>query len=426
MKQQYKSGFGIKVCCLLLAAQALTIISRADNVNWGPFHMTVGVQAGVEFDDNAKLSEHNPETSFALTLGPNISGSADLPVTLPGGEQARLNLALNYTYKVALWGPTTSTFNAPITVSLVLPMHIEEWTVVVGDSFTFSNEPLESTYGVNRSTTKQYNNNVYASATRQLGRFALTLAGSRQDQITPDDPSLEQTQYQLSVTPAFYLRENYSIFIRNTFGLVYPEQDTEQNTQGWSSEVGVSGVITPYLNGSISVGYAHSHLEQKTIRVNQGGIFGGIFDTETIPADNVDGITSTIQLNYSHPFRPNTTYSISAFRSPGVTAVLENSDITEVYGANLNIQHRVNSYLTLSPSIQWTHLEDVGPKAQPGLVGGSSGEIADILAIQMGLTRVITQKLTANFNYRYQFRNSNLKDSSYQDNFVTFYFNYNF
>lgn len=426
MKQQNKTGFGTKVRCLLLAAQALAAISRADNINWGPFRLNVGVTAGVEFDDNGNTSQHHPESSLALTLGPTISGILNLPVTLPGGEQLSLNTGLSYSYKLSLFGPVASTFSSPITASLVLPMRIEQWVVVAGDAFTFTNEPLESTFAANRTKVPQYNNDASVSGTRQFGRFALTLATGRTDKIFPDDPSLEEVQYQFSLTPAFYLRENYSIFLRNSVGLVYPKEMTRQETIGISSEVGVSGQVTPYLNGSVSVGFAHSHLLAKTFQIDQGGIFGGAFDTTTIPADNVDGITSTLALNYSHPLRPNTTYQISAFRSPGVTAVLQNSNITETYGVNLSIQQRLSSSVTLTPTISWTHAADLSRKTTTGGVSLGSGEVTDLVAVGLGLNRVLTRKLTANFSYRFQARSSNLANASYEDNRITLDFNYSF
>src|SRR2546425_8773887 len=47
-----------------------------------------------------------------------------------------------------------------------------------------------------------------------------------------------------------------------------------QPSLGWSTEVGVNGQITPYLSGTISVGFAHSHLDEVNRGPGDSGVFG--------------------------------------------------------------------------------------------------------------------------------------------------------
>src|ERR1700674_2911616 len=118
MRHQHKVGDRFKLCLLIALAQTAALAAKAaDNVNWGPFRMSVGVNAGFEYDDNANTSEHNPQSDFFLLSGPFVNGTVTLPISLPGGQRASTQLGLAYTYKYSLTGKTQSTFTSPITAS---------------------------------------------------------------------------------------------------------------------------------------------------------------------------------------------------------------------------------------------------------------------------------------------------------------------
>jgi hypothetical protein len=147
-----------------------------------------------------------------------------------------------------------------MTATLTLPIYVVEWTVTVSDSFSFRDDPLESTFAVNRTQVKSYSNTASASASRQLGKFAVTFAAQRNDSLYPNDPSQEETDYQFSFTPSYTLREGYSVFLRNSYGIALLNDPTLRDSTGYSVEGGVNGQITPNLNGTISLGWTHSEL----------------------------------------------------------------------------------------------------------------------------------------------------------------------
>jgi uncharacterized protein (PEP-CTERM system associated) len=131
--------------------------------------------------------------------------------------------------------------------------------------------------------------------------------------------------------------------------------------------------------------------------------------------DNIDGVSSTVSLNYAHPLRPNTTHTLSVFRSPGV-ALLRNTSLTEATGVNYLISHRLNRYVTISPNVGWVHLKSLS----------GTTEVADILQVGFGLGRQFTKHLSTSLTYRYQLRSSNLPNSSYDVNDVSLSANYSF
>ncbi len=422
MRRQHRVGCSLKLCLFLALAQAVAHVAEAaDNIDVGPLHLTTGLTAGFEYDNNVNTSEKNPQSDMFLLVGPFVNGNITLPVVLPGGQQLGSQLGVAYTYKVSLTGKTQATFTAPLTVSLLLPMYFSEWTVVAADNFSFQNSPVETTFGFDRTTAPQYNNTASISGTRQFGRFAMTLAGQRTDIWAPQDVSLGETDYSFSVTPAWFLRENVSVFVRNSYGLVYPDDIARQNVSFWSSEFGVAGVITPSLTGSISLGFAHDHFQNDTLPGAGNGIFGGIFNRTVIPASNLDGITSTIGLNYTHPLRPNTTYSLTFIRTPGVTAVLKNSSATQVTGVTLSIAEKLTKNVSLQPLISFQDLQDVG-----SAVSGNALEHADLLTISMGVYRQFGPKTTGSINYLHTQRTSNLPNSSYNDDQITISMAYTF
>jgi len=386
---------------LIISALAGVVPATAQTIRMGPISLNVGVSTGLEFTDNANSSETERESDLRLTIGPTISGGITLPISLRGGEKLTLQTSFGYTYKMSLLDKPTQSFGSPISASLVLPIAVERWTIVASDSFSFNNEPLETTWAFNRDKVTQYSNTASINATRQMGKFALTLATSRNDKINPDDPDLEETTYQFSVTPSYYLRENYSVFWRNTYSISDIADPTQRDSSGISTEVGLSGQITPQLVGAVSIGYTWAFLEAYA----------------TNNAEVVEGVSSSVALSYAHPLRPNTTHSLSVFRSPGVTALLKDTAVTEITGVAYTISHRLSRHITLAPTFTYSHLK---------ALGGDSNEETDLFSAGMGLSRSFTRRLSGSVNYRFQLRSSNLEDGSYYVNTVGVSLTYNF
>jgi hypothetical protein len=368
------------------------------NVQWGPFRMNVGFTAGADFRDNANTSETHPKSDVLVTIGPTISGGVFLPFA--GGEQFTLTMAATYEHSIE--HVQSDSFGAPLAATLSLPLYVAEWTVLLSDSFAFTNDPLENTFAVNRSRVTEYSNIAAASATRRLGKFAVTFAAQRFDTFYPSDPDQEETDYSFSFTPSYSLREGYSVFVRTAYGLTYLQDPLLQDSEGYSIDCGVNGQITPSLNGTISLGWTHENLEA----------------AGTNKASTVTGIDSTVTLSYTHPLRPNTTHAISFFRNPGVALLLKSSSITQATGVDYTISHRLNRYVTLSPDVSWTHLQS--------LSGSSTLEVADFIGAGFTLQRAFTRHLSGNFAYRYYVRSSNLPNASYTVNDISLTMNYAF
>jgi hypothetical protein len=191
------------------------------------------------------------------------------------------------------------------------------------------------------------------------------------------------------------------VFLSATYGFNEYSDSERRESAGISLSIGLSGQIMQSLSGSISVGYAVTDIEAG----------------RTNDAERVDGVTSSIGLSYAHPLRPNTTHGISFSRSPGITAILEDSDLTEVTGISYTISHLLSREITLTPSIGWFHAEDIG---------GSTGEIVDTIDIGFGLSKRFTRQLSGSMNYRFQSRSSNLKGQSYDTNRINISLTYTF
>jgi hypothetical protein len=396
MRPHHRFQKTVLLWVLLWVGLGLGRAAIAQNVQWGPFRANAGFTVGADYRDNANTSPNHPRQDVLLTMGPTFTGGMFLPFS--GGEEFDLTLAATYSH--SLNNITPDSFGAPMTATLTLPIYVEQWNVVFADSFNFQNDPLQNTFAVNRTQVKEYSNTGSASATRQLGKFAVTFAAQRYDTYFPNDPNQEETDYQFSFTPSFALREGYSVFIRNSYGLVYLNDPTLRDSTGYSFEAGVNGQITPSLFGTISLGWSHSQLAA----------------TKTNGVDNIDGVDSQVSLSYTHPLRPNTTHSLSFFRSPGVALLLKDSSITETYGVAYTISHRLNRNLTLSPEVTWTHLKSLS----------GSMEVADIVQVGFSLQRTFTKHLSSTFSYTYQTRSSDLPGSSYDVNDMSLTANYTF
>ncbi len=372
-------------------------------VKAGIFEFTLGLTAGATYTDNSNTSETNPRGDLELSFGPTVSGGIVLAPQLPGGEELRLLLSASFSLTYSLEEGVRKQFSSPINVSVALPFRIGQWYCSASDGFSFRNDPVETTFGFGRTEAPVYDNRAAITATRLYGRLGTTYAIQRTDKLAPDDPDVEETIHSFSFTPAFYFRENYSIFLRNTIATTELGDPTRRDQWGWSTDIGVSGQITPNLSGTLSMGWSHSTLEA----------------TATNGVDNVDGIGSSIALNYTNPLRPNTTHSISFFRSPGVTATLKESDIQEVVGVTYSLAHRLNRFVTIAPTVTWLNTKDISPS-------GGTGENVDVISVGFGTSRTFSRHCSGSFNYRYQTRSSNLPGQSYDVNEITLRLVYSF
>ncbi|NQU10249.1 outer membrane beta-barrel protein [bacterium] len=378
-------------------------------IRWGPFGMEIGAYLELEYTDNVNSSEDDLEEDILLRVGPTLSGTIQLSPYLSGGQPLVLSIGLNLGFAWSLTGNRTDTFSSPVSLSIVLPVYIESWTFILSDTFSFTNDPLESSLGYGDSDIKSFSNIASINTSRQFGRLAWGLGVSRDDIWYPDTPDEDVTSHQFSVTPSYMLTRRYSVFWQNTYGIVDFAGPTRRDSTGWSSLVGVSGQLTRHVSGSASVGWSHSTLEPVNLPGNVSG------------EDNIDGLSSQVNLNFARPLRPNTVYSISLYRSPGVTAVMRDSDITEITGVTLQLAHRLSRTLTLSPTVSYEYLRDLGDK-----IPGVKQETAGIIRLGVGLDRVFTRKLNGYFRYIYQTRDSSLNGQSYDVNRVTFGLHYTF
>ena len=404
-------GLNCRLFCLLVCFCGLIVAVRAETINWGPFHGNLGLQAGFEYQDNYRSSSTNPQDDLTLSCGPTFNGGITLPIRTPSGEeQMTLSVGTSISYRYSLLGRSgQNSFNSPVNVALTAPFSLGSWMIFASDNFSFTDDPLESAVAVGQSRSDQMQNTAALTGTRQFGRFALSLAVQRQDKFSAQNPETEETDYTFSVTPSLFLQKTFSVFWSNSVGFIFPsDAATAVRSQGinLTSMVGISGEITPAISGSLGVGFQHSQFDAYNT------------PTKHIPAQGTDGPTANIGLNYAHPLRPNTTHSLSMFYTPGVTAMMNQSNYQTSYGANYSISHRLNREITLSPNLNWTHTEDAS--------SGGSGEAYDMISAGLGLSRSFGQHLTGTFQYRYQTRSSTLAASSYDCNIISVNFSYTF
>jgi len=404
--------------CLLGCAAGMLLSSAAVdayNIKCGPLQLQLGAQLTFIYTDNVNQSSGDLglpgiKQDFGFECGPVISGGLALPVRVGNNPEELLTMRVStgFSYKYWLNGGQQVTFSAPAGFQLSLPLHLGAWLVTVGDSFTFKNEPLESLVAVGVTSSEEYANTVTINGTRRFGRVALSLSGSRNDKWSPANPSTEETVYSFAVTPSVFLQESFSVFWANSVGFIFPKDRTSRSDGiNVSTMVGVSGVITPSISGSVGIGFVHSQFDP----VNSG--------TSTNNAGSgTDGITANIGLSYTQPLRPNTTHNLQGFYSPGVTATMNNSNYQTTYGARYVISHRLGHGITLMPNIGWTHSQSEG--------GASAKQEYDLLSIGVSLSRTFTRHLNAMITYRHQERTSPQQGQGYQVNDLRISFNYSF
>ena len=378
----------------------------------GPISGDLGVQAGLKYTDNINNST-NKQSDLAVQVGPTFNGGLTLPVHIgrPNGDEMTLTAGVSYqeTFSVTS-NYVEQTFSSPVSVNLMIPIRF-------GDTFSFDNTSLDNAVLASQKKVDTYNNTASINLDRNYGKAGISFGVERIDKVTPQTPSQDETDYQVSMSPSLTLRENYKLFWTTTYGMVFPKSSARQEVHSITSEVGLSGQITPSFNGTLSAGYGLSHLYPKTLGPGSG-IFGGIFDPRVLPAQNFGGISSSMSGSYTHPLRPNTTYSMSAFRSPGVTAMLSASSVQSVTGVSLGIAHQLSKTLTIAPVFQFTNIESLGV--------ASNHERENLLSLTMVISRQFSERLSGMVQYQYVNRISSLPGQTFDVTQITAQGNYRF
>ena len=411
----------------VLVLVSLPFSIYGESFTFGPVYGNLGYQAGFQYTDNLN-NNYKKQSDFTPIFGPTIDfGLAHgehglLGAATPGGGELALNVGLSFWIKPHLstnWFETS--FSSPVTVDLTIPIKLkyDDWKGSIGESFTYNNSSLENAVltGQNASQAAQYNNTVSANVGRDLGKSGIDFSLQRIDKIAPTTPSLSETDYQVSATPWISLRENYRLFWSNAYGLVFPRDHLKQDVQSITTSLGVSGQITPAFTGSLSLGYGISHLVEKNLGPGQG-IFGGIFDPTTLPAQNLGGISSSLAGSYTHPLHPSTTYSVSVYHSPGVTALLSASSIQSVTGVSLSLAHQLTKQTVITLPIQFTNLQAEGIS--------STHEKENLISSGMVLSRQISGHMSWTATYQYVARFSNLPNSTYDTTVVSLMMTYQY
>ena len=385
----------------------------SETINYGPIRGDLGFQSGFEYTDNFNNSTKKVSNLY-LNVGPTFMGGLNFPVrigTTAGGDELTFNTGVSYSEKISL---TTNrieqTFSSPITADLTVPFRFEDWNGRVAESFSFDNTSLENAVLASQHKVDTYNNIASISVDRNMGKAGISFGVERMDKMTPSTPTQNETDYLFSLTPSFHFRENYQFFWTTAYGLVFPVDLLRQEVQSITTSVGISGQITPAFNGSIQVGYGLSHLVKKITGPGQS-IFGGIFDPNVLPAENLGGISSSMAGSYSHPLYPNTVYSVSISHSPGVTALLSSSSIQAVTTISLSLAHQLTKTFTLIPSVQFENIQALGVS--------STHEKENLLVIEMNLVRQFSDRLSMTIKYSYAYRISNLPNSTYDTTLIT-------
>ncbi len=365
---------------------------------FGPFkfngNLTLGV--GYEYTDNANSSETDPESEslWSLDFGPTGTGALSLPLR-SGGTALTIATSGTASYQYSLEERAWEfDFSSPVSAVVSLPLYIRGWTVTATDTFSFNNSPLESTVVVeDAEDAMQYSNSASITAARQFGRLGVTFGISRTDKWAPDEPDTEEAVHQINFTPSLAISEYHSLFWSHTVGITLPDDPGRSKATGYSTTVGVSGRLTQTLNGTIGIGYTTTRL---------GAINS---PTTNSPAQVIDGINAVAALSYAHPLRPNTSHSFSFAYSPGVTALLNDSNVQESYSATYALTHRLNRRAVISPTINWNFIRDLG--------NSGSGEATHLIRAGFAASSPLMNNLDATMGYFYQTRDSNLPAETY-------------
>jgi len=258
-----KACLGVLATVLVFCGWTSLAGAQTIHTNHGPFDvdLNLGAHFQAEFSDNIDSSETHPRSDLQLRMGPYVGGTVgfDLPSHLSTGQ--RLSLTANMTYD-ARYSVADGTWDyqlgSPIGVSVILPFLVSGWDVNLSDTFTYTDDHLQTTFGFSQQNTVEYENTTGLSVGRRFGRYGLTLVGDRRDIWSPDDPTIPETGYDFSVIPSYYFHNGMSVFAKTTVGFVYPDDIARRNVISYIATAGISA-RSPRISPARSAPAGPSH-----------------------------------------------------------------------------------------------------------------------------------------------------------------------
>lgn len=364
------------------------------NLKVGPTGWRFASSLGVEFNDNVRLVEEDPQSD--VIFRPEVSAQMLWPVT----DKNTLNLNMGVGYSAYVRNPDLSRLYITPGSELSFDLYVGDFWINLHDRFSITENSYQDPTVTGSGNYSRLENALGATATWDLNKVVaragfdhvnyVALSGASGQPNGVSELAWASLGYTLKPGLIAGVELGGGLLSYQGTNVLYP------NAKQWNAGVFLDTQVSEYIHLRVSGGYTDYAPE------------GGQATTNTSDFTGFYG-----QLEIRHRANQFLDYTLNAGRS--ITFAYYGGSVDLIYArlmANWNLIQKV----TLGTSLQYEH----------GVELTAPGEIFDRYGATVSLGRSLTSKLSAGLGYEFWWRTSDLPGKSYTLNVVSLNLSYRF
>jgi hypothetical protein len=364
------------------------------NLKVGPVGLRFASSLGVEFNDNVRLVEEDPQSDFIFR--PEINAQMLWPLT----DKNTLNLNVGAGYSAYVRSTDLDRFYLTPGTELAFDLYVGDFWINLHDRVSITENSYQDPTVTGSGNYSQLQNALGATATWDLNKVVARAGFDHVNYVALSGATGQPNgQSELAWASVGYTLKPGTIAGVELGGALLSYQGTNvlyPNAKQWNAGLFLDTPVSEYIHLRVSGGYTDYAPE------------GGQATTDTTDFTGFYG-----QLDLQHRVNEFLDYTLSAGRS--ITFAYYGGSVDLIY-ARLMGNWKLIRKVGLGTSLQYEHGQELT----------TPGEIFDRYGATLSLSRSLTTKLSSGLAYEFYWRNSDMPGRSYTLNVVSLNLSYRF
>jgi hypothetical protein len=364
------------------------------NLAVGPLRFNFAAGAGVEYNDNITLSDHDRKSDFIFR--PSLSVESVWP--LSDLNTLRFSLGVSYAkYFNHSEFDTRGVLLSPNS-EIAATVHVGPVAFTLRDRFSYQEDPFDLPVLSNVSNYRRFENLAGIQADYDLNPSVHLTAGYDHHNLWTHDQAFEALDRSIDTV---YVRPSVKVAPAVALGV-----DASVSWVNYTHDIlndGKSYLVGPFMDVALT---------ENTRVYLEGGYQNFNFEDTGKITDNEDSNTYYVKSEIDNRLTDVFSQRLSFSKT---TEAGFDTNFYELYHVEYAADWKLTPSLVVDPLAFYEHYKTSG-----------GGEKADRFGATLGLRYVLTPSITFGADYRFILKNSNLPDNDYYQNLVLLSVFYNF
>ncbi|MBS0659477.1 MAG: hypothetical protein JSR82_14645 [Verrucomicrobia bacterium] len=386
-------------------AAAAKLSSEENNYNLkvGPVRFLMSAFAGFEFNDNIGLSERNRIADFAVRFG------IDLRAIWQITRLNALSIDIGIGFQRYVNNPDVIKGNLTIAPNSQIGFDVYIADVVrlnFHDRFEIRQDPIDGVTLSNLLNFGRFLNTAGVTMVADLNTVVITAGYDHFNWVSlnREFDYLERADEQFTASVMYQIVPRTFVGVEGTYSISNYRQNVLNDSRGFSIGGYLDWAVSPYLRLVARAGFEHRNFSGNVVN----GFGGGLYRD----GSNLDGWYASI--NIQHRINAYLSQNLSAGRTNELGYT---SNYNQLYYVRYSIDWRANSRLAIGLSTFYEAVQTSGGLLDEDLTRWGAGVSA---TYQLGL------RMTGAVRYNFVTKDSNRPLQDYYQNRLTVDFNYRF